>query len=52
MVNGRRFPPPWSADKIPGGYVVRESPTGPSLFGALPARVHALVKIGFATNVW
>jgi hypothetical protein len=22
MVNTHRFPPPWSADKIPGGYVV------------------------------
>jgi hypothetical protein len=22
MVNDRRFPPPWSSDKIPGGYVV------------------------------
>ena len=21
----RRFPPPWSADKIPGGYVVRDA---------------------------
>jgi hypothetical protein len=20
----RRFPPPWRADKIPGGYVVRD----------------------------
>ena len=25
MVNTRRFPPPWSADKIPGGYVVRDA---------------------------
>ena len=25
MVTGRRFPPPWSADKIPGGYVVRDA---------------------------
>jgi len=25
MVNDRRFPPPWSADKIPGGYVVRDA---------------------------
>jgi hypothetical protein len=23
-MNGRRFPPPWRADKIPGGYVVRD----------------------------
>jgi K+/H+ antiporter YhaU regulatory subunit KhtT len=21
----RRFPPPWSAEKIPGGYVVRDA---------------------------
>ena len=21
----RRFPPPWQADKIPGGYVVRDA---------------------------
>jgi hypothetical protein len=21
----RRFPPPWHADKIPGGYVVRDA---------------------------
>jgi hypothetical protein len=25
VVNGRRVPPPWSADKIPGGYVVRDA---------------------------
>ena len=25
MVNDRRFPPPWRADKIPGGYVVRDA---------------------------
>ena len=25
MVTGRRFPPPWSADRIPGGYVVRDA---------------------------
>jgi hypothetical protein len=25
MVNDRRFPPPWYADKIPGGYVVRDA---------------------------
>jgi hypothetical protein len=25
VVNGRRFPSPWSADKIPGGYVVRDA---------------------------
>jgi hypothetical protein len=26
MADGsRRFPPPWSADKIPGGYVVRDA---------------------------
>jgi K+/H+ antiporter YhaU regulatory subunit KhtT len=24
-MTGRRFPPPWSADKIPGGYVVRDA---------------------------
>jgi hypothetical protein len=24
-MNGRRFPPPWRADKIPGGYVVRDA---------------------------
>jgi hypothetical protein len=23
-MNTRRFPPPWRADKIPGGYVVRD----------------------------
>jgi hypothetical protein len=23
----RRFPPPWRADKIPGGYVVRDART-------------------------
>ena len=25
MVNGRRFPAPWRADKMPGGYVVRDA---------------------------
>jgi hypothetical protein len=25
MVTGRRFPPPWRADKIPGAYVVRDA---------------------------
>ena len=25
MVNDRRFPPPWRADKSPGGYVVRDA---------------------------
>jgi hypothetical protein len=25
MVNGRRFPAPWTADKIVGGYVVRDA---------------------------
>ena len=25
MVNDRRFPPPWRADKFPGGYVVRDA---------------------------
>ena len=25
MVNDRRFPVPWRADKIPGGYVVRDA---------------------------
>jgi K+/H+ antiporter YhaU regulatory subunit KhtT len=25
MVTDRRFPPPWTADKIPGGYVVRDA---------------------------
>ena len=25
MVTTRRFPPPWRADKIPGGYVVRDA---------------------------
>jgi hypothetical protein len=25
MVNDRRFPPPWRADRIPGGYVVRDA---------------------------
>jgi hypothetical protein len=25
MVNDRRFPAPWRADKIPGGYVVRDA---------------------------
>jgi hypothetical protein len=29
-MTGRRFPPPWRADKIPGGYVVREA-SGQSL---------------------
>jgi hypothetical protein len=24
-MTGRRFPPPWRADKIPGGYVVRDA---------------------------
>ena len=24
-LTSRRFPPPWSADKIPGGYVVRDA---------------------------
>jgi hypothetical protein len=24
-MNSRRFPPPWRADKIPGGYVVRDA---------------------------
>jgi hypothetical protein len=24
-MNTRRFPPPWHADKIPGGYVVRDA---------------------------
>ena len=24
-MTGRRFPPPWHADKIPGGYVVRDA---------------------------
>jgi hypothetical protein len=24
-MNTRRFPPPWRADKIPGGYVVRDA---------------------------
>ncbi len=47
LVNTRRFPPPWSADKIPGGYVVRDS-NGQALVyvysrdndaEALPARV-------------
>jgi hypothetical protein len=23
--DGRRFPPPWRVDKIPGGYVVRDA---------------------------
>jgi len=25
MVNDRRFPVPWRADEIPGGYVVRDA---------------------------
>ena len=25
MVNDRRFPAPWRADRIPGGYVVRDA---------------------------
>jgi len=25
MVNDRRFPAPWRADKMPGGYVVRDA---------------------------
>jgi hypothetical protein len=24
-MTGRRFPPPWRADRIPGGYVVRDA---------------------------
>ena len=24
-LTSRRFPPPWRADKIPGGYVVRDA---------------------------
>jgi hypothetical protein len=24
-MTSRRFPPPWHADKIPGGYVVRDA---------------------------
>ncbi len=24
-MTSRRFPPPWRADKIPGGYVVRDA---------------------------
>jgi hypothetical protein len=24
-MTGRRFPPPWRADKMPGGYVVRDA---------------------------
>jgi hypothetical protein len=24
-MTSRRFPPPWTADKIPGGYVVRDA---------------------------
>jgi hypothetical protein len=24
-MTGRRFPPPWCADKIPSGYVVRDA---------------------------
>jgi hypothetical protein len=31
MVNDRRFPPPWHADKIPGGYVVRDANAGARL---------------------
>jgi hypothetical protein len=25
MSEGRHFPPPWYADKIPGGYVIRDA---------------------------
>ena len=25
MTTTRRFPPPWRADKMPGGYVVRDA---------------------------
>jgi hypothetical protein len=25
MPDSRRFPPPWHADKMPGGYVVRDA---------------------------
>jgi hypothetical protein len=25
VMTGRRFPPPWRADTIPGGYVVRDA---------------------------
>jgi hypothetical protein len=25
MTEPRRFPPPWRADKMPGGYVVRDA---------------------------
>jgi hypothetical protein len=30
MPEPRRFPPPWHADKMPGGYVVRDA-TGQAL---------------------
>jgi hypothetical protein len=29
----RRFPPPWRADKMPGGYVVRVPPSRVGLYG-------------------
>jgi hypothetical protein len=29
-MTGRRFPPPWRADKIPGGYVVRDGRQAPA----------------------
>jgi hypothetical protein len=32
----RRFPAPWRADKIPGGYVVRDA-NGQALMGATSA---------------
>ena len=43
----RRFPPPWRADKIPGGYVVRDANgqaithvySRPTLVGAMQAKV-------------
>ena len=33
----RRFKPPWTAERIPGGYVVKDA-TGQSLAYAMPAR--------------
>jgi len=35
----RRFPPPWRADKMPGGYVVRDAKVGSALKLALNAVV-------------
>jgi hypothetical protein len=33
-MTARRFPPPWRADKIPGGYVVRDANGQPRYFAS------------------